>query len=188
MSDLFKTREKVEAGANWRGSINVVIDGEEMELSVRQLNDIEFYEVMNLVDTDEIEDLQDHLPKEKMEEISELQEKDSLDDAESERLDALQEELEDQDVNIFDVLSLDTFKGIRKAAKYGVEPDEADKRDALSEYGGEIKEQYGRATSENAGKWLNAHMIEPMIEDATDFASFSIGVKVLTESLDDEGN
>jgi hypothetical protein len=188
MSDLFKTRQKVEEQADWRGSINVEMDGEMMTLSVRQMFDPEFWEVMSLIDTDELEELQATLPEEKMEEYRDLRDKDDLDEAEEEKLANLQEELEDEQVQMFEVLSRDTFEGIRQAAKYGWVPDEEDCREALVEHADTIEEEYGRTTHEEAAKWLQTHYIEPTIDRSTGFASFAIGIKVLTETMGDEGN
>ncbi|WP_226041169.1 hypothetical protein [Natrinema sp. DC36] len=188
MSDLFKTREKVEKGAEWRGNITISIDDEQQNLCVRQLRDTEFWEVMSLVDTDELEELQDSLPEEKMEDFRELRDSEELTDEEQSRLDSLQDELEDGEVNMFEIISSDTFKGIQKAAKYGVEPDNDDKREALIEFGDKIEEQYGRTTQEEAAKYINNQVIHPMIDRATGFASFSIGIKCLTESIGDTGN
>lgn len=188
MSDLFETREKVEEGANWRGEISVAIDGDTQELCVRQLRDPEFWEVMSLVDTDELDQLQDALPEDKMEEFADLRDADDLNEADEERLEKLQEELEEGEVDMFDIISTDTFEGIRKAAKYGVEPDEEDKREALVEMGDEIEDQYGRTTHEEAANYINDQVIYPMIEKSTNFTSFTIGIKVISESIGDTGN
>ena len=141
MSDLFEVREKTERGAQWRGTISVTIDDEQKELTVRQLRDPEFWEVMSSIDTDEFENLQTELPEETMDEYEELQNKDSLTEDERERLDDLQEEVENADVNIFDVLSRDTYEGLKQAAKYGVEPDEADVQTALTQHVNEIEDK-----------------------------------------------
>lgn len=188
MSDLFKTRNKVEEGAEWRGDITVSMDGEKMDLTARQLRDPEFWEVMSLVDTDELEELQSSLPQEKMEEYKELRDADELDEADESRLESLQNELEESDVDMFSIISPSTFEGIRKSAKYGVEPDAEDKREALIEHGGDIEEQYGRTTDEEAAKYLNEQVIHPMIDRATGFVSFTIGIKCLTETIGDTGN
>lgn len=189
MSDLFELRQKVEEGAQWRGSITVAMDGEQKELTARQLRDPEFWEVMSLVDTDEIEELQDQLPEEKMEELTNLRDKEGeLDEDEESRLEALQEEIEEEDVDLFGILSSDTFQGIQQAAKYGVEPDQQDIQRVLTQHGGEIKEQYGVADEDSARKWANQHVIEPMIDRSTGFTSFTIGIKVLTESIGETGN
>lgn len=188
MSDLFETREKTEKGSEWRGEIAVSVDGEQQTLCVRQLCDTEFWEVMSLIDTDELSQLDEELPEEDMEEYKELTEKDELSQEEQERLDALESDLEQNETNMFDIVSTETFEGIRKAAKYAVEPDADDKREALIEYGSEIEEQFGRATEEEAAKYVNRNVIEPMIDDSTGFTSFAIGVKALTETMDDEGN
>lgn len=188
MSDLFESRQKVEDAADWRGEITVSIDGDQQELCIRQLRDPEFWEVMSLIDTDELQELQESLPEDKMEEFSDLRDADDLDEAEEERLDALQEELESQDADMFDIISTSTFEGIRKAAKYGVEPDEGDKRTALIEHGEEIEEMYGRTTHDEAEQFVNNNVIGPMIDNSTDFTSFAIGIKCLTETMGDTGN
>lgn len=188
MSDLFKTRKKVEEGAEWRGEINVELDGETMNLAVRQMYDPEFWEVMSLVDTDELEELQNQLPEEKMREFKELRDKELLTDEEEERLSNLQEELDSEEIDMFDALSDDTFAGIRQAAKYGWVPDAEDCREALIEFGDEIKEEFGSTTEEEARKWLNKHYIADTVDRATGFASFAIGIKVLTETIGDTKN
>lgn len=188
MSDLFEVRQKVEEGAEWRGEINVSIDEETKTLTARQLRDPEFWEVMSLVDTEEIEQLQDSLPDEQMETVRELREKDELDEDEEARLEAVEAELEEADVDLFSVLSPDTFEGIRRAAKYGIEPDGNDIQRVLTQHGGDIKEQYGVADEDAARKWANENIIAPMIDDCTNFTSFTIGIKVLTETIGDTGN
>jgi len=188
MSDLFEVRQKTEEGAKWRGTISVTIDDEQKELTVRQLRDPEFWEVMSSIDTDELESLQTELPEETMDEYEELQNKDSLTDDERERLDDLQEEVENADVNIFDVLSRDTYEGLKQAAKYGVEPDEADVQTALTQHVNDIEEQYGGTSHEDARQYVQDHVIEPMVERSTDFTSFAIGIRALGETLDSEGN
>lgn len=189
MSDLFQVRQKVEEGANWRGDITIAMDGEQKTLTVRQLRDPEYWEVMSLVNTDEIEELQDNLPEDKMERLKELRDKDEdLTDEEEEVLQNLQNEIEEEDVNMFDIISYETFQGIQQAAKYGTEADPQDVQRVLTEHGGEIAERYGAASDENARKWANDHIIAPMIDRCTNFTSFTIGVKVLAESIGDEGN
>lgn len=188
MSDLFETREKTEKGAQWRGEITISIDDVQMELCVRQLRDPEFWETMSLVDTDELENLQSALPEDKMEEFNELRDSDNLTTEEEERQEALQTEIEEQDVDMFDTISMETFSGIQKAAKYGVEPDAEDKREALIEHGDEIEEQYGRTSDDEAEQYINDKVIHPMIDRATGFTSFSIGIKVLTETIGNRGN
>jgi hypothetical protein len=188
MSDLFEARAKTEQGAEWRGSINVSIDDEQHNLTVRQLRDPEQWEVMAKVDTDELEALQSELPEDKMEEYRELTEKDNLDDEEEQRLENLQAEVEDSDLNLFDALSFETYEGLKQAAKYGVEPDESDVRRALKQHTGDIEDAYGGTRNEDAKQYLNDTVIEPMIERSTDFTSFAIGVKVLGETLGDTKN
>lgn len=189
MSDLFEARRKTEDAANWRGTINVSIDGDGTEnLTVRQLYDPEFWEVMSQIDTEELEELQADLPEDKMERFRELQNADELSDEEDEELADLQSEVEEEDLNIFEVLSFETYQGIKTAAKYGVVPDESDIRTALTDHTDEIAEQYGGTSHDDAEQFVNDHVVHPMIEESTNLASFAIGVKALGETLGDSGN
>jgi len=189
MSDLFEVRGKTEEGKAWRGEITVPIDGESNELTVRQLVDTEFWEIGSYIDFDELEDLEevDDLDQEKVDELRELTDKSDLTDEESERLQELESEL-DTEFNIFDAISMDTFIGIKKTAKYCVEPDQNDIVQAMNNHAAEIEADYGTASQENAEEWLNDNVIEPMIEDSTDLTSFMIGMKALEATLDSEGN
>lgn len=188
MSDLFETREKTEKGVEWRGTINVDVDGDTQELTVRQLRDPEQWEVMSLVDLDELEALQSELPEDKMDELQELQEADTLSDDEESRLETLQAEVEEEDIDLFNTLSYETYKGLATAAKYGVEPDDADIRVALTDHADDIEDQYGNLSNESAKQYLNDAVVAPMIDDSTDFTSFAIGIKVLGETLGDTKN
>lgn len=188
MSDLFETREKVEKNTDWRTEITVMMDGEEQELSIRQLVDPEFWEVMANIDTDELQALQEELPSDKMDELRSLQEQDTLTDDERTRMENLQDEIEQEDVNLFDIISYDTYLGIQQAAIYGVEPDPEDVQYALRNFTDDIDEMYGATSMEQAKEYINDHHVKPMIKNATDFLSFSIGVRVLTETIGDEEN
>lgn len=191
MSDLFEARRKTEDAAEWRGEINVSIDEDDDEteqLSVRQLYDPEFWEVMSKIDTDELEELQADLPEDKMDKFRELQDKDELTDEEETELSNMQAEIEQEDLNIFKVLSYETYEGLKTAAKYGVVPDEQDVRTALTNHTNEIQEQYGGTSNEDAKQYVNDHVIEPMIDNSVNLASFAIGVKVLGETFGDSKN
>lgn len=188
MSDLFEAREKTEKGTEWRGEITVDMDGDAVDLTVRQLNDTETWEVMQDIDLDEISDMQADLPEDKVEELADLESKEDLTDEEEDRLTELSQELTEQQDDLFSALSLSTFQGIKKAAIYGVEPDQEDVREALTRFTSDIEDQYGGTTEDEACQYLNDHYVRPMIENSTDFTSLTIGVSVLDETFGDEGN
>lgn len=188
MSDLFELRQKVEEGAQWRGSITVMVDDESYDLTVRQLRDPEFWEVMSQIDEDEIEELQDQLPEDKMEELRELRDADDLSDEEETKLQALQDEIEEQDINLFDTISMETFNGLRQAAKYGIEPDARDIQRILTEHGAEVEDMYGRATEDEARRWYKEHQFPDLIDKCTNFVSFTLGIQVLGEAIGETGN
>lgn len=190
MSDLSAVRQKVTEGAEWRGQIRVNIDGEEHELTVRQLKDPEFFEVMSLIDREELQELRNSLPEEEMDEYQELQAADELDDEQRERFNELEAKLEAQSADLFDVLSEETFDGIRTCAKYAVEPDEEDRREAFMDRAPDIESEYGVkvSTPEDVEPALQDD-IEAMIDNATNFTSFTIGIQSLVQSVgEDEGN
>jgi len=189
MSDLATAKQKIKSGADWRGTVTLDIDGETVELCVRQLRDVELEEVMGLIDRDELESLRDEYPDGVREELDELQDKDSLTDEEEERLSELQAEMEDVDVDVFSVLSGETFEGVRKAAVYGVEPDEEDMRNAMKERAHEIEKERGIQVKEPSDthdalkeEW------QETIYNATKFVSFEAGMEVLMATVDEEGN
>lgn len=190
MSDLHSVREKVSEGADWRGTISVEIDGEEYDLTVRQLRDPEFYEVMSMVDRSELQEMQEELPDDKMDEYQELQSMEERSEEEEERMEELQSELENSDADFFTVLSEDTFEGIRQAAKYAVVPDEEDLQEVFQNRARAVEQEYGVKvqTPEDVRPAVEDE-IESMLDESTDFVSFVIGMKALLESVgEDEGN
>lgn len=189
MSDLSVAKQKLKEGADWRGTITVEIGGESVELTVRQLRDPEFEEVMGYIDRDELTELREQYPADKMEELRELRNADDLDPDDEQRKDELESEMEDVDVDIFKVLSQSTFNGIRQAAIYGVEPDDDDKQEAFKNRAHEIEREYGTKveTVDDVTEALQDEW-EESVMNATNFTSFQIGMKVLTETVDTEGN
>jgi hypothetical protein len=189
MSDLNKLGQKVVEGTEWRGTITVEVDDEEVELKVRQLNDGEFREVMSLIDRDELEELRSDIEDEKMERYRELTEMEELDEDESDELSELQAELNEATGNLFDALGEDTFNGIQKCAKYCVVPDEEDLMEVFENEAHTVEKEYGI-------KVEKPEDVEPFVEDkigewvenATNMVSFRIGMKALVETVGDEKN
>lgn len=189
MSDFHKTKQKLQEGIEWRGSINVSIDEETHKLSVRQLSGPEFEEVMHLVDLDELKAFQEALPSDVRDELHELQDKEELDEEEEARMAELEEQLKEAGVNIFDYLSTETFEGIRKCALYGVEPDDEDMQYALKNRASAIEEEFGVHIKypEDTREPLKQEM-QDLIRRSPRMTSFTIGIQVFMETLDEEGN
>lgn len=190
MSDLSKLDAKIQKGADWRGTVRVSLGDEEYELTIRQLKDPEFREVMSMIDRDELQELRDSLPSDAMETLKELRQKDELDEEEEDRLEEAQAEMEDAEVDIFEILSEDTFEGIRLCAKYAVEPDQEDIREAFMDRAHEIESEYGvKVTEPEDVMPALQDDIEAMIDNATNMASFTIGIQCLVETVgENEGN
>lgn len=192
MSDLFGVREKTVEGANWRGTVTITMDGENYDLSVRQLRDKEFFRVMKQIDRDELAALREELPEDLMEEYNELQEKEDLDDVDAERLEELEEELNEQSTSLFDELSTDTFEGIVQCGYHGVEPDNEDLKEALFNHAEDIEEKYGVTPKsdqdEVVHRYVKEEVLHDMLEKSTNFQSFIIGMEVLIETVGGEGN
>jgi hypothetical protein len=189
MSDLAKARKKVQEGADWRGTIRVTIDDEEHELTVRQLKDPEFFEVMSLIDREELENLRSDLPEGKMERYRELASEEELDEDEEAELEELEEELRGATSSMFDALSQETFEGIRRCAKYAVEPDEEDLRELFVDEASRIEKEYGiKVEKPEDVRPAAQDAIDELIDNAVDFVSFTIGIQALVETVGDEGN
>lgn len=203
MSDFKLVRTKVSEGAKWRGSIRVSIDGQEAELAVRQLKDPEFFEVMDMINREELQALRADLPEELMDEFRELQQKDELTEEESERFAELEQELNNNSVSLFDALSTETLMGIRRCAMYAVVPDNADIMEAFgdpeyvnyveSEYGISVKEPKDLYDAEKDGRpdeWAGPlkDEVQKMVQDCTKFTSFTIGIQALVETIGDAKN
>lgn len=189
MSGMSVAKQKLKEGKDWRGTINVTIDDEDVQLTVRQLRDPELEEVMGLISRDELQQLRDEYPDDVMEELDDLREIEEPTESEKARIEELEGEIEDTDVNLFDILSDDTFEGIRQAAIYGVEPDDEDKQHAFTNRAREIEKEYGVkvSTLDDVVPALQDEW-EEHIRNATNFVSFQIGMRVLTETVESEGN
>lgn len=191
MSDFDKLRKKVAEGRDWRGTIRVNIDGDELELTVRQLRDPEYYDVLSSIDRDELQELRDAYPQDVLEEYRELQNsEEDLTDEEQERFEELRDTLEEESPDFTNVLSQSTFDGIRQCAKYAVEPDDEDLASAFQSRAAEIEREYNTKvqTPEDVRPALQDEL-EELIDDATDFASFTIGMQALVQTVgEDEGN
>lgn len=191
MSDLNKLTQKTKEGKEWRGNITVEDDGDEIELTVRQLRSPEVEDVFRKIDRDELDMLQEELPTEKMDRRQELLEMDDdeLTEAEEDELDELNEELRGEHMKLFEVLSEETFDGIRQAARYGVVPDKSDMEHALTNRAHEIEEEYGIRvhTPEDTFDALKDDL-KDSIDNSTRFLGFQMGMKVLKATGGDEGN
>lgn len=190
MSDFNEVKQKLREGEEWRGNIRVSIEGEEYDLTVRQLFDPEFEEVMDMVDRDELGQLREELPQDVLDDYHELRDKEEeLTEEEEERMAELQDKLEEESPDIFDILSTSTFEGIRLAAKYAVVPDEEDLRQAFTERASEIEAEYGEKVQvpEDVFDPLKEEMQE-RIDRATNFASVAMGMQSLMVTVEDEGN
>lgn len=191
MSDFHRLKQKSQEGIEWRGTISVEYDGEMMELQVRQLSGPEFEEVMRLVDREELKALRDLVPSDIREEYNELQERDDLTDEESARLSALQEEMEEAmgGKTLFDILSTETFEGIRKCAIYCVEPDREDLEYYFKNEASQIEQEYGIKVRYPEDTYQAAKDdLEYMVRNAPDFIGFTIGLQALMETVGDEKN
>lgn len=197
MSDIFRLKAKVKEGKHWRGTINVSYEGETMELAIRQLRDPELEMVLRKIDQSELEELKGSLPEEESQEYRELMEKDELDDDEAARLTELQDMLDDDDLNIFDALSTETFEAFRDVARYCVVPDDEDIAQAFQDHTfiSYVEEEYGIKVrtpddiydkEEDEGPLKD--VIVKTIEDMQNFGSFSVGMHALKETVGDEKN
>jgi len=203
MSDVLQAMEKAEEGAEWRGNIRADIDGEVHDLTIRQLFDPEARKVESLIDTTVLREIREAIPDDVKDEYEDLQEKDDLDDDEEDRLRELTQQMNEakEEVGTPDGF----FKAVRFAARKALVPDEDDVHEALAdpEFVRYVEDEYdvGRVNEpedlydpdkegpvEGHPGPLKDHIQKTLIDRATDGASYQIGMKVLEESLEEEGN
>lgn len=204
MSDFKRLRGKTIEGRAWRGTITVTIDGEDMELSIRQMTDGEYYDVTNRIDMGELKSIRDVLPTDIVNEYRELQEREELNDGEQKRKEQLEEELAAADTNFVKSISGDTFDAVVDCAKYCVVPDIQDVNDMFmdNEYIAYVEEEYGfrpqtpkdlydpekdGKTDEWAGPLKDE--MQSIIDQQTGLMSFVIGLMCFIETMGgEEGN
>ena len=190
MSDLHVLREKTAKGKDWRGTIRVMLEDTEIELTVRQLTDPEMFEVMSMIDMEEVKSLRGDLPEEQLERFYDLQDKDELTEDEEEEFSELEELLNDKSSNLFENLSKETFNGIVTCAEYCVEPDNEDLKEAFMQDGwvAQKEKEYGEIkTPEDCYEPLKDDLRKD-IRNMTNFTSFNIGIMALMESVGDSKN
>lgn len=190
MSDLHVLREKTAKGKDWRGTIRVMLEDQEIELTVRQLTDPEMFEIMSMVDMQELKSLRGDLPEDELERFYDLQDKDELTEDEEEEFSELEEQLNEKSANLFEELSRETFKGIVKCAEYCVEPDAEDLKHYFMDDGwvAQKEKEYGEIkTPEDCYEPLKDDLGED-INAMTNFTSFNIGIMALMESVGDSKN
>lgn len=185
--------QKTKEGAEWRGEISVKRGEDDIDLTIRQLRDPEFEEVMELIDRDELKEFREHLPVELMEEYEELSQMDDDDmsEADEARLEEIEEEMEEvsADIDLFEIFSTETFEGLRTCAKYAIEPSQEEMEEALRTRASEIEEKYGvRVQQPEDTRIAFKDDIEYSIDNATDFSSVTIGLRALTETVGERGN
>lgn len=204
MSDLLGLASKTEEGADWRGTIEVEMGGEMLEVTIRQLFDPEERRFRSMVDSEKIAEMQEAIPDDLAEELQELRSMspDDRSDGEEERMVELNQELQSHLSDIEEPDGL--YEALRYAAKKAVCPDDEDVRNALDdaeivkwaedEYGVTVNtpEDLYDASKEGPGAGnpgpLKAYVQERIIDQSTDGTSYEIGMQAMQESLDTEGN
>lgn len=201
MSDYFDSRKKLVQGNEWRGTITVNIDDNEYEWTARQLKDDEYFDVINDIDRESIQQFRDEVDEDKLEEFRELQDKDERTDEEEERYEELRDEIEDS--NILDRIDDETFNAVRRAGMYGVVPSDDDLDEVMNmtfdrqtdifkgivDKVPEIYDEDSRKvviqSRDDARKAVKEDMKE-RLRNATNFVSFEVGMQVLSVTMDTE--
>lgn len=196
MSDLIGFGGKVQQGSEWRGQIDVSIEGETYELTIRQLYDPEMRQVMELLDFEELEALGEQIEDSELwdryEELEAIAQDDDaeLTDEQAREYEQVQHRLEDEGDMLFDELSGDTYKGLRLCAKFAVVPDREDVSDLLTdeEMINELEDEYDERvrTRDDARRVLNQYY-DDMLDRTTGMTSYMVGLQALMEQAEDSG-
>jgi len=189
MSDLAELDQKIQQGKEWRGTIEVELYGEQMELMIRQLLGPEFEEVMKLINRQELKELRDEMPTDAMEAVRDLGGRDDLGEDEEEALSEAREAVAEADVDPMSILSSQTLEGLRTCAQYAVVPDDEDLREAFTDEAPRYEREYGIKVKqpEDLREPLEDEIAD-QIADAPQMGAINIGMQALVETIgDDEG-
>lgn len=193
MSDALALRQKAIDGKNWRKTITVTVEGDEYELTIRQLTDSEYLPVYKHIKPvqEEISDALegDDLGEEDLERLEELQEKDELSEDEKQELDYLEENVGGGISQVLALLSDEGHEAIKEAGKHAVMPDRGDIQGVMEMSPSEQKEEFGDTvrTPEEAKHVLEAEL-EKMLDESRNLLAFQVGIQAFFASNVTEGN
>lgn len=198
MSDLFDVHKKVQQGDQWRGTVEVNIEDEPLEVQIRSLyTRDEWPRVKDMMDFESLQEtlqeLQDEfsdLDEETRERFKELREIDDRSEAEQAEFEELSDELEVYQRAIFELVSENNVKALYEAARCAIVPDSEDVDMVMEMSFKEQEEMFDdRAqTRGEARELLKETLVEDIVSKDTSFAAFSIGLEAFFETLGGQGN
>ena len=188
-----KARQKINKGVDWRGTQTVSIDGEEIPLGFRLLEEGEFTRVQSALPLDEMKgdadgdgDLTDDQRR-----LLELQRKDSLTDEEREEFEELSQAVTDGEGGSFeDHLDEEAYDAILWAGKKAMMPTEGDIEDILTLPPNQqevILGESGSMDSERVEELLKQDMIETTANQPYPI-KLTLGINAFFETAQVRGN
>lgn len=194
--DYITARRKITQGTDWRGTANVSIGGETMEIGHRLLTEDEFLELKRVIPLSELQEYEEEDQSEAEERLQELQAKDDLTESEEGELERLQAEVASMQEEIEDVLGEDAYEMILESGKRAIAPTDADIDDFLDadpdlqcQIAGvdSIKQLPAHMSRDEAEEILEEDM-QRMVEGQPYPIKFTIGMQAFQETVRVLGN
>lgn len=197
MSDLFAVDSKVQQGLEWRGTVEVEMDGESLELQHRDLDTEEFSHTMDIIGEETFADLQERfgemdgdaeleLDESDLNRIDELQSKDELTDEEQAELAEYSDKVGGVDQIMAIVSTPSIVEGCRYAAKLAVVPDDDDIDHVMDMTLTEQEETFGEtAKTRQQARKLAKERVKHIVDNARPrqgFTDIVIGLNVVFAS------
>ena len=130
--DWITARRKINKGKDWRGTANVSIGGQTMEIGHRLLTESEFLDLKRTLPLSELQEYREEDQSEAEQRLEELQQQDDLSPEEADELETLQAKVAAMQDDIEDALGEDAYDKIIWAGKRAVMPTEQDCEDFVN--------------------------------------------------------
>jgi len=142
--DVFRAKEKTQNAENWRGTVEIPMGGETIELGHRLLNEGEMTRLQTMIDSSEAVEYEQEQAEE-YERAMELQEKprEELSESERKELEQLLAEIRQEKDDVEDQFSAEALDELLALGKEAVKPSPDDVRTVWEHDAGTQKEILG---------------------------------------------
>lgn len=180
--DGFKA--KLQEGIDWRGSTTIEIDGDEIDVTYRQLYDREEAQYREKIDLQPFQKAQKNLDEEERDRLQDLANVDDPTDAEREELENLQSQAGLSDGEMSSITEGESADALIEVAKCGIMPTPDDVDYAWEKPESWKIENYGKAPKQKGEmRKLIKDSMENLLEKSTDRAAILLGLRVYIDTL-----
>lgn len=194
--DYLTARNKINQGTDWRGTASVAVDGNELAIGHRLLNEEEFFDIKRVIPLSELREYRDEDESDAEKRLRELQSRDEeLTKEETEELEQLQGEIAAKQDDIEDALGKEAYDKLMWAGKQAIMPTEDDIEDII-QASPEVQREVLCQDGEDLPNPMLPGSVEPrlkrdMVEtvEAQPYPiKYTIGMKAFVETVSVLGN